>query len=126
VIGVAVDSAQLQSILSGGPGYPALENTVSYQDVSVQATINLYAAGALQYTSTPVTLPELTVRADSDPVLGSYICGDACRVIIDPHVSPRFPDGLDYYYRIVGYSVSVDDVGQEDVKIVLGPEFIYA
>lgn len=126
VIGVAVDSAQLQTIISGGPGYPALESTVSYQDVSVQSTIDLYAQAALQYTSTPVTLPELTVRADSDPSLGSYICGDACRVIIDPNTSPRFPDGLDAYYRIVGYSVAVDDLGQEDVKLTLGTEFVYA
>lgn len=126
LIGVAVDSTKFQSLSSGGPGYPALENSVSYSDVSKQSTINLYAQAALQYTSTPVTLPELTVRSDIDPELGSYICGDACRVIIRPNTSPRFPDGLDAFYRIIGYSVSVDDQGQEDVKIILGIEFLDA
>jgi hypothetical protein len=124
--GIAVDSSQIQPLSSGGPGYPLLEEVYSAGDISMQSTINAIAAARVQYTSTPVTLPELTVRADMDPGLGSYICGDACRVIITPNTSPRFPDGLDTYYRIVGYSVAVDDMGQENVKLVLGPEFIYA
>lgn len=126
VIGTAVDTAKFQPLSSGGPGYPLLESRASHNDVSVQETIDRLAQGALQYASSPVTLPELTVRADADPVLGAYIVGDACRVIINPDTSPRFPDGLDTYYRIVGYTVTVDDNGQEDVKLTLGSDFVYA
>lgn len=126
IIGTSVNTDQIQPLTSGGPGYPLLESRISYSDVSVQTTINRLADGALKYSTTPVTLPELTVRADADPVLGSYIVGDACRVIINANTSPRFPDGLDRYYRIVGYTVSVDDNGQEDVKLTLGTDFVYA
>ena len=126
LVSIAADTYQIQSLASGGPGYPLIEDVYTAGDISVQSTLDAIAVARVQYRSVPVTLPELTVRADLDPGLGSYICGDACRVIINPNTTPRFPDGIDAFYRIVGYSVNVDDMGQEDVKLILNEEFIYA
>ena len=117
------DVSQIQPLASGGPGYPLLETTISRTDVSVQATLDSLAIARLKSSATPVTLPEITVRADVDPMFGTYIVGDSCRFIVPPNTSPRFPDGLDSYFRIVGWDVAVGDDGDEQVKLILGSEF---
>lgn len=125
LISSASDTYQLLPASSGGPGYPLLEEVTASKrsrGVDGQSQLDSITAARIQAVSTPVVLPELTVRADLDPVFGSYITGDACRVIIPPNISPRFPDGLDTYRRIVGWNVSVDDEGTEAVRIILGEE----
>lgn len=117
------DPYQIQSLASGGPGYPLLESTMSRTDVSIQSTLDALALAKLKATSTPITLPEITVRANSDPVFGSYITGDSCRFIVPPNTSPRFPSGLDTFFRIVGWDVTVTDDGAESVQLILGAEF---
>jgi hypothetical protein len=122
LISSAADANQIQPLSSGGPGYPLLETTFSNKDVATQALLNGLARARLTSTSSPVILPELTVEADMDPVIGSYITGDACRVIVPPGISPRFPTGLDTYRRIIGWEVSVSDNGSETVRLTLGDE----
>jgi hypothetical protein len=118
----ASDASQLAPVSSGGAGYPLLETVFANKDVSVQSTLDAAAQGRLATTATPVVLPKITVRADVDPILGSYITGDAARIIIPPNVSPRFPNGLDTYRRIVGWDVSVSDEGAEEIALILGDE----
>jgi hypothetical protein len=118
----AVDASQIQPIASGGPGYPLLEDVLTNKDVLVRSTLEEQATARLFARSTPLVVPKITVRADMDPVLGSYIEGDAARVIIPPRKSPRFPDGLDTFYRILGWDVTVSDSGGESVELLLGEE----
>lgn len=122
LISSAADAFQIQPLTAGGPGYPLLEDVVSVKDETEQTNLNARASARLQYTASPVVLPNITVRADVDPVLGAYIVGDACRIIIPPNFSPRFPDGLDTFRRIVGYTVNVSDEGTEAVTLTLGEE----
>jgi hypothetical protein len=121
-IGLAVDANSIRPLTAGGPGYPLLEKQIQLSDVTVQDTANRYARAELAFTTSPVVLPEITVRGDRDPEIGTYIAGDACRLIIPAGMTPRFPDGLDTYYRIIAYEVSVDDNGTEEVKLTLGEE----
>ena len=123
MISTQSDVSQIQPLASGGPGYPLLETTISRTDVSVQSTLDALAVARLKSSATPVTLPEIKVRADIDPVFGSYITGDSCRFIVPPDISPRFPDGLDSFFRIVGWDVAVGDDGDEEVTLILGDEF---
>lgn len=122
LIETAADSYQYLDLASGGPGYPVYEEVTSWKDVSVRANLVDRAAASVAARSTPVVLPEITLRADMDPVLGSYVEGDAARFIVPPGYSPRHPAGLDTYIRIMGWDVSVDDVGTEAVTIVAGRE----
>lgn len=123
MLAVSTDAYQIQSLASGGPGYPLLESTISRTDVSIQSTLDALALAKRKAVATPITLPEITVRADLDPVFGSYITGDSCRFIVPPNLSPRFPAGLDTFLRIVGWDVSVSDDGAESVQLILGAEF---
>lgn len=121
----AADTYQILATSSGGPGYPLLEEVLSSKTTSGsdgQNQLNALVGARIKAVATPVVLPELTVRADMDPIFGSYITGDACRVIIPPNLTPRFPNGLDVYRRIVGWNVNVDDEGTESVRLILGEE----
>jgi hypothetical protein len=121
-IGLAIDANSIQPVATGGPGYPVLEKQISFSDVSVLDTAIRHAQAELRFSTTPIVLPEIIVRGDREPELGSYSTGDACRIIIPPNVTPRFPSGLDTFYRIIAYEVSVDDNGTEQVKLTLGAE----
>ncbi|MFD9890642.1 hypothetical protein ACFWY9_14955 [Amycolatopsis sp. NPDC059027] len=119
------------SELPGGPvmradpsahdaGWPLLEVAAAPVDTKDTAMLAAYVAGELAARRRPVVLPELTVRADLDPVIGSYAVGDNARVIID---DPFFAgDQLDVTVRLLGLSVTPgDDAGQEEVVLTVAP-----
>jgi hypothetical protein len=104
----------------GGRGMPIIEEILTRSDISRQSTLNAMADAALAARARPVVVPEISVRADIDPIFGSYVCGDSCRVLMQPGTSPRFPDGFDQVMRIVGWQVQVADDGTEEVRLELG------
>ena len=117
------EESQLDSVASGGPGYPLIEKVVSHTDVSQLSTLTAQARDELLTSAREVVLPSVTIRADVEPFFGSYITGDSCRFVCQPGLSPRFPDGIDTLRRIVGWSVKVDDNGGEEVQLTLGDDF---
>jgi hypothetical protein len=119
--GTADDNAPLMSIASDNAahraGWPLLEDA-SQVDAKTVAELAAHARGELAARRRPVVLPELTVRADLDPVVGTYSVGDDVRIIID---DPFFADEqLDVTMRLIGYEVVPgDDAGQEEVKLTV-------
>lgn len=104
-------------------GYPLLEEVFAAKD---QVDPNAIAARAVSFAkaySNPVTLPQLLVRADMDPVLGSYSVGDDCLLRL---TSPQFPavaggPGYTGFWRIIQMQVQPQDDGQpERVTLTLG------
>jgi len=121
---VAVDTSKVDA------GYPLLEEVRLYTSNFIPASLNRHAAADLKAFAKPVLTPQLTVRADMDPVLGSYICGDEIRVRITDEWfnTGRAADGsylgpgLDDYFRIIGMDVlPPDDSRDESVRLTLGP-----
>jgi hypothetical protein len=122
---LAALAANTTSILppeAGGGGYPVIQETESDGDISVGATLEARANARLASRLSPVVIPSVKVRADQDPVFGSYSLGDSARLIVPPGISPRFPDGLDTTRRIIGWTVNVDDQGNEEIDLVLGED----
>src|SRR5690606_40690446 len=76
---------------------PRRSSDLSYLETADPDLLASHAAAALAAVSRPVTLPELTVRADLAPVLGSYGLGDDATIVIRDHF---FPDGLHATVRI--------------------------
>jgi hypothetical protein len=113
---------QLTALDAGGPGYPLIEEVISNVDVVLRTTLNSQAEKALGMFSQPVVVPTIEVRSDFDPVFGSYDLGDAIRFVCQPGITPRFPDGVDTFRRIVGWEVAVSDEGTDTVKLLLGVE----
>lgn len=83
-------------------GWPLLEERSSYKDVRVLDTLQEHADADVDAAALPVTIPAVTVRGDVDPVVGTYDPGDDCRLVV---VDDRFPDGIDVFARIVGFTI---------------------
>ncbi|HEX2312556.1 MAG TPA: hypothetical protein VHJ17_02415 [Thermomonospora sp.] len=100
-------------------GRPLTETDVSYVETTDPAVLAGHATAALASLRPPVVLLELTVRADRDPVLGSYRLGDDALVVIRDHC---FPDGARLPVRLVGMEVTPgDDAGEETVRLTVSP-----
>jgi hypothetical protein len=100
-------------------GWPLLETEVAQIHVTDLAVLRSHATAELGVVSRPVVLPELVVRADLDPVLGSYQAGDYGRV----HIKDSFfPSGTAFDVRILALEVTPgDDAGEELVKLTVSP-----
>lgn len=99
-------------------GYPKLETSRSYKNVSVPATLQAHAEADRDRLSSPVSIFEVTVSANEEPQLGSYAIGDWARFRIeDIFVTPM----IDQFARITGIKVDIDNgTGLESVTLTLG------
>lgn len=98
-------------------GFPLIEELTTYKDVVVQSTLDAHAEADVEAFAGPVTIAEVTVQADTDPMIGSYIVGDEARFRINDE---RFADDpLDTYHRIVAMTVRPGDDEQETVTLTL-------
>lgn len=83
--------------------WPVLEAQVSYKDERVKANLDAKAAYNAAGLSGDTVLPVLTVRADSEPRLGTYNPGDMAKISV---VDERFPAGMDTVDRIATIKVT--------------------
>ena len=96
-------------------GFPLLETTESRSSVSVQSTLDGWAAANLSASARPWMTWSATVRSDMSPLLGSYRTGDFAKVWVPkshPYLSLLLPEGF-HRARIVNFS---GDMGL-DVKM---------
>jgi hypothetical protein len=111
---MAQSSLIAQALLDAG--YPLLDGSISVKDTTDPVVLASRARAESRAMSGVVTVPEATVRADRDPVLGSYIVGDNARLTIAD--SARFPTALDVFQRITGFTVTPPEQGSaESVSI---------
>jgi hypothetical protein len=114
------DTSQLVAVAEDrATGRPLTETEVSYVQIADPAVLRSQARSALVAVSSPVVLPELTVRADIEPVLGSYRVGDDATVVIKDMF---FPEGTRFDVRITGLEVTPgNDAGEEQVQLTVTP-----
>lgn len=109
-------------------GWPLLENSVSYTDVTSQNVLDNLALANLDTVKYPISLPTIRYNAgsDSNQPLGSFALGDDCRLMIPP--DPYFPSGYDSsgnglgenWWRVQQITTTVNDQGKSYIEIVLG------
>lgn len=99
--------------------YPLLEmlgmHTLFTATAESTAVLDAWGANDLMIGSYPIVTPQLTHGTFDHPKLGQWIVGDDVRVVV-PKMSgipanPRFPNGLDFYFRITQAQVTVSDDG---------------
>lgn len=113
---VAVDTSSIDS------GAPLLEGNVSHGDVTVQATLNDWATSDLKAVSSPIALPEIDIRTDKPPFLGSFTQGDEFRFIYNGPYAYKQP--IDTFVRIIDIRILPQEKGRaEKVTLILGPTF---
>lgn len=120
VIGAGSNEGKLQSYAQNTAkltsGWPLLENSTNYSDITDQTILNRLATAQVAVLSEPPPIINIVVPAYENPVFGTYSIGDDARLIIK---DPRFPNGLDVVYRIVGFNVQPGENGPERVTITL-------
>lgn len=99
--------------------YPLLEDTVSYTDVTVSATLAAHATGALSASRLPVeTLPTLITHGTSDLAIGAFRTGDELQVRTQNAGGFLTVNSL---YRIAAWTVTPSDDGKETIAFAFAP-----
>jgi hypothetical protein len=97
-------------------GWPLLEDSVNYGDVTDTTLLQALANGQVAAVSYPPTTLRLTTPPSQNPTLGTYFIGDDVRIRI---TDDRFPTGLDATYRIVALNVTAGENGPERATLTL-------
>jgi hypothetical protein len=104
-------------------GYPILEKSSSYKDVTQPDVLQAHADEDLDASVGDVTIPTVTLR-DTFPVFGTYALGDTVRIRITSPYHPAKADGspgVDRSARIVAWKVTPPDGDKpEKVELTLG------
>lgn len=118
-------------------GWPKLEDTRSYKSVLRPSTLQSHADAALEKLLTPVTVFEVVLRSDIEPLFGTYGVGDWARFRFEDMYFFDYTDGMsndgfidfvsndnvgsyDNMARITEISVRVDETGIEEIVLTLG------
>jgi hypothetical protein len=107
----ASDPNQLASS-TNTTGYPLLEDTTIYKDISQSTHLRQVLEARLAQRSFPMAMPNVFLRDVPDSGVGSFVTGD--------YVTLRGGDGFttfDREFRIDNYEVTVTDEGQERTKV---------
>jgi hypothetical protein len=97
-------------------GWPVLEQEANYSDITDATMLANLAQGQITATSYPPTTLRVVAPPSQNPVFGTYVIGDECRVIITDN---RFPNTLDAIYRLVALSVTPGEDGPERITLTL-------
>lgn len=108
---VAVDEAELAA------GWPLLDGSVSYKDVSDQGTLDAHASEDLAASTGDKMTPTFTVRTGS---LGAWSIGDQARFMLTSayHRGRDGAAGYDGYLRIVGDEVHPGSAEQDEYAVL--------
>lgn len=121
----AVSSEYVYEPAMAVDGYPLLEmlgmHVLFTSTAEPQAVLNAWGADDLMLNAYPIVTPKLTQGLFDHPQLGQWIVGDDMRLVI-PKTSmlpknPRFPTGLDFYFRAVQATVTIADEGLSTVAL---------
>lgn len=109
--------------------YPLTEGTASHSAYSPTAAsaavLAAWAADDLALHAYPTATMTVTVPLTVNPGLGDFIMGDDINTVAapqsgdDPPPCPRFPAGLDFYFRIIRNDVTVADDGLSTMVLTL-------
>ena len=94
-------------------GWPVLDDTLVYTDVSVPTTLAQKSRGDLSARAGAILSIKIQVTAEQDPAPGTYGPGDDCRLIVP--AGPVFSSGVDVTLRIGSVKVNA---GQRDLATV--------
>ena len=108
-------------------GWPILDKIVDYQNVSVQATLDSYASWWAASRGGPIVVPDFTVNSDAMFASGfsPMSLGAETTVVMN---NPAYPTLLGVpswgkVSRIIGFEVSVDEVGKDSMKLIVESAF---
>jgi hypothetical protein len=109
----------------GGAGQPILmEQVLQYSSVSTTAQLQAIANGQVQMLGKPLTVPTVTLPTDYAPMpLGSFNIGDDVLLYSEPSI--HFPTGKSEWWRIVAYTVALNNSGISTMVLTFNRPPVY-
>jgi hypothetical protein len=116
-------------------GYPLLEKATSRTQITTEELLEKLALGDLALFNYPVPTPSIVLAvplpgtpaaARANLALGEFDSGDRLIFRIDPiagggqNTSPRFPEGMEYEWRINQWTCTPSDKGLSTVQLDVG------
>jgi hypothetical protein len=128
--GVAPDEALAENVIAAG--YPLLEEMISHTQVNNEAVLQGVSFGALGVKAWPVSTPTLElplplpspktgVINPNQLTFGDFNLGDNAVRRIPPNRDYRWPNGMDFAFRINGWEVANDEKGVPILKLMMAP-----
>lgn len=96
-------------------GYPRLDFGNTYSSISDTPTLDAHAQADLAAGTTPVTIPQITVRLDQTDITPDSLGDTAIINIIDAN----YPNGLSLSCRIVGIQVNTGDRANAEYATII-------
>lgn len=92
-------------------GYPRLDVTTSYTNVTDAAALEAHATADLAAARIPVIVAAIRIRLDAAPDITPQSLGDTVKFAIEDE---NFPDGITLTNRIVGFTVTPPERGKPE------------
>jgi hypothetical protein len=115
--GATTTVGEASDLVSLNSGVPLWEGVNNYSGVTVQATINSHANSDIASLPQPLITHAIDLAGEAFPMFGSYGLGDYVTVNVQ---DARWPAGLTFNVRCIGWSIQPPDEGQgtEQVNLV--------
>lgn len=97
-------------------GFPRFDVEISRKDVNSQTILNALARQEAIKHKVPLPAFTIQVKADRDPIFGTYTLGDACRLVIQ---DPKHPNVFQKDTRLVGWDYRPPSAdGTEEARLL--------
>lgn len=97
-------------------GWPRVDRTLSYSDVTVAQTLDDYAAHWAAIAPGAVRVEQYTVALGANPSIHPNLLGDTCRLYLDD----EWYRGVTRERRIIGLAITPESrTGKEEAKLIL-------
>jgi hypothetical protein len=83
-----------------GNGFPRLDTSIAFKDITDADLLAALTEKQAHIYKVPQPVYTVELKADREPIFGSYGIGDACRLIMN---DPLHPGGQSYSTRIIGW-----------------------
>jgi len=97
-------------------GYPRLDMTTSYSNITDPAVLETHAAADLVQARVPVSVPSIVIRPDAAPDITPSALGDYVHVAITDEL---FPGGFAGVFRLVGMTVNPPERGKAETAALI-------
>ena len=122
--GSSLSATQTTSNPIGGTAQlPRLDKVISFSNVNSQTQLNAMSVSLPQQYGQPIPTPTVIQPTSVYPKLGTFSVGDDARLYIAS--DERFPSGLNEYWRIVQYAVTVPNEGVPTISFTFNKPPVY-
>lgn len=116
--GSSVSSALHTDTTALALGYPRLDATTNYSNITDVATLDTHATADLARARVPVLVPQVRIRLDAAPDISPAALGDTVRLHLE--ADEYWPTDTVLTYRLVGLTMTPDERGvSETADLVL-------